>query len=304
MTLRNIVLIIGLTLFLIWYVSSWAYQTQYLKPRQELGNEIAKLSGEIEGGKKNLAMMTQFRTQNVGYYYRSLPPVSNDARTQYFFWLLELLQYCGFENNDVRSGAPSRIPFGINYQFNVQCTGSLSQLSYFLFEFYYAPFLHRITSMTLTPTEGNAERLTFSMTVNALTLDVRYNPYPVTNRLPEGYIPRLAFNNLAAYQTIADRNLLQTAKGGIDRADYTVFTGIIQMGDRQEVLFSLQTDDSRIEAKLGDSIHSGSFSGRIVEILDEDIVLERGGSRWLLTVGESLKEAFALPPETGEKIGE
>jgi hypothetical protein len=248
--------------------------------------------------------MAQFYTQNVPFYYRSLPPRPNDARSQYTYWLFELLQYSGLENNDVRSGNPALIPLGANYQFTIQCTGSLSQLTYFLFEFYYAPFLHRITSMTLTPTEGNAERLIFSMTVNVLALNSNsnYNPYPRTDRLPEGYVPRLASNDLASYQMIAERNLLQAAKGGIDRADYTVFTGIVPIGDQREVWFSVQTDDTRMEVKVGDPIHSGSFSGRLVEILGEDIVLERGGSRWLLTVGESLKEAFALPPEAGDRI--
>jgi len=301
MTPRNLILIVCLTLFLVGYVSYWAYGTLYSKPRQRLGGEIAKLSGEAAEWKKNSEAMTQFYTQNRGYFFRSLPRNPNDARFLYSLWLWELLQYSGLEGNHVNYQSSIRLPLGADCRFSIQCTGSLTQLSSFLFEFYYAPFLHRIVSATLAPMEGNAEQLTFSMTVSALQL-TQYqpqDPYPMMNQLPRGWnIPRLATNDPNVYQVIADRNLLRTAKGGIDRADYAVFTWIRGAGDQQEVVFTIRTDESTVVAKLGDSFQIGSFSGKLVEILDQDIVLERGGgARWLLTAGESLGEAFALPPE-------
>jgi len=298
---RNFILIVCLALFLVWYVSTWAYQTHYLEPRKRLGDEIAKLSGEIARGKSDRDTMNQFNMQNQGFYYRTLPQVPNEVRFQYSLWLLELLQYSGLENNNVEHGSHFRSPPNSpnwTFQFSIRCTGSLSQLSYFLFEFYCAPFLHRITSMTLTPIEGNPEQLSLSMTVNALALNTYPYPPPLGNQMPTGYIGRLVSNDLTTYQVIANRNLLQTARGGIDRADYTFLTGIIELDKQTEVWFSVRTDDSVIKAKLGDPIQSGSFSGRVVEILDRDIVLERNGERWLLTTGESLNEAFALPPET------
>jgi len=168
--------------------------------------------------------------------------------------------------------------------------------------------------MTLKPTEENAERLTLSMTIHALALDTRTlawmintlgldpQSYPPIPPMPIVPIPRLASNDLATYQVISNRNLLQTARGGIDRADYTLLTGIYELGDQKEVLFRVLTDETRIKARLGDSIQSGSFLGKIVEILDiHDIVLDRNGERWLLTTGESLNEAFPLPPETAVK---
>jgi hypothetical protein len=310
MTLRNILLITGISLFLLWYVAHWAYQSLYLEPRRELGDEIAKLTGEIEWGQNRLASMTQFRDQNMGFYARSLPRVTNDARSQYRFWLLELLQYSGLEmeNSHVEVGLPALTPFWGDYRGTIQCTGSLSQLSYFLFEFYYVPFLHRVTSISLTPVDGNPEKKTFNIVVNALALRPQdpydYSSYPLANQLPtwEGwYLQRTASNDLTTYQVIENRDLLQTAKGGTDQADYTFLTAIIQRDNQMEVWFSVRTDDTLIEAKLGDTIHSGSFTGKIVEILDQDIVLDRNGSRWLLTNGESLQEAFALPPETEQR---
>jgi len=303
MTPRNLILIICLTLFLVGYVSYWAYNTLYSEPRVRLEGAIEKLSGEIAGRKELRAGRTQFIEQHRWYFPRSLPRNNNDARSLYSFWLWELLQHSGLENNHVNPHSPSRLALGAEHRFSIQCTGSLPQLSLFMFEFYYAPFLHRIASLTLTPIEGTTEQLTFSMTISVLQL-AQYqpsDPYPAMNQLPptDWRIPRLASNDLfGVYQVIAERNLLRTARGGIDRADYAVLTMIVKEDNQREAWFSVRTDDTTVKVKLGDPIHIGSFSGKIVEILDQDIVLERRGERWLLTTGESLNEAFALPPET------
>jgi len=301
MTLRNLVLIVLLTLFFGWYACNWAYKTQYRAPRETLTKQIGELSQAIESGDVGLAAMRQFNEQTEQTYWlypRSLPPTPNHAR-QYSFLLLEMLQFCGLENANVQEHPPSRVPSGAEYRFYAECTGTLSQFSHFLFEFYYAPFLHRITTLTLMPIDGDANRLTFSMTINALALNAQHSPYPVTNQLPGGWrFPRLAFDNLAAYQVIEERNLLQAARGGIDQADFTFLTGLLQIDNQTEVVFSVRTDDSTIKLKQGDTIRSGSFVGKIVEVYYQDIVLDRDGSRWLLSLNESLDQAFALPPET------
>ena len=322
---RNFLLITGLVLFLVGYVGYWAYNTHYLEPRKILSEEIALLSYQIEEGQKYHAGMAQFCINNYGLYYRTLPQNQNAAQFQYSYWLLELLQYSGFQNPDVDPYRPVRMPFGASFQFTIQCTGTLEQLSYFLFEFYYAPFLHRITTMTLVPVEGEPDQMRFSITVNALTLNLNtfssmintmgwdWNSIQPVQPFPTGWtVPRLTYLPQSAtqetffaeqhrlYDGIGRRNLLQTAKGGIDKADYTILTGVVALGDQPEAWFRVLTDDVSHKKMLGDPIQFGSFSGRLVEILDRDIVLQRdNGTRWLLTTGENLNEAFALPPETG-----
>ena len=154
--------------------------------------------------------------------------------------------------------------------------------------------------MTLTPMDEEAKQVTFSMTVNVLAL--RYYPYAASEQVPQGNIQRLALprSDWVSYKTaIADHNFLRATKGGVDRADYTVLTGLPVIDGQTVVWFKVQIDDTDMKATLGDTIQVGSFSGRVVEILDQDIVIDRGGSRWLLEIGEHLKDAFALPPESG-----
>lgn len=295
--LRNIIMFSLLGAFFAWYGLSWAYESLYREPRQRLGNELTKLKGEIETGKKNIAFMQQFSQQNTPYYYRSLPIIPDQAR-QYSHWLLELFRYCGVETPDIDSTNPTRTAFGLNYRSNIRATCSLEQLSRLLFEFYYAPFLHRITFLSITPVEGK-EDITLAMTVDALTLrpSSPQATAPSQNALPTGYIPRLKSNDLTAYQVIAERNLLQAARGGIDKADYAYLTSIIVTGEEPEIWISVRTDDSITKAKKGDSVRIGSFIATVVSIADKDVVFEKGSMRWLVTIGECLNEAFAIPPE-------
>ncbi|MDR3232875.1 MAG: hypothetical protein LBT46_04290 [Planctomycetaceae bacterium] len=296
--LRNIIITAVLVSFFAWYALAWAYESLYNAPRQKLNGEMAKLSQEIENGRKNQQLMTQFATQNMPFYYRSLPRTPNDARSLYSFWLLELLQFCRLEGSKVNDAEPSRLPFGYDYRFTVQCSGTLDQLTRFLFEFYYAPYLHRLTAITVTPAEGQSGMNSIALTIDALALYPRQisDPYPLVNQLPTGwFVPRLSSNDLNTYSVIAQRNVLQAAKGGVDRADYAFLTAINQVDGVKEVWFSVRTDDSLVKVRQGDSVHIGSFNGTVAEVFDQDVILQNAAGRWLLTAGECLNQAFAVP---------
>lgn len=301
--LRNVIMIGLLAIFFVWYGLSWAYKSLYKEPRDRLGAQIAQLKQGIENGKRNIAMMQQFSGQNLLLYSRSMPRIPNEVRTQYTFWFLELLKFCDVEDGDVKSDNPTRMAFdGWNYRFHVRGNCTLDQLSRLLFEFYNVPYLHRITALSITPVEGKEGRIAFSMTVDALSIKPRYpnDPYPLSNQLPQlpsGRLPRLASNDLTSYRAIADRNLLQAAKGGVDRADYAYVTAINEVEDQTEVWITVRTDNSIVKVIKGDPIRIGSFRAKLVDILEEDLVFERDGRRWLLTLGDCLNQAFALPPE-------
>jgi hypothetical protein len=113
---------------------------------------------------------------------------------------------------------------------------------------------------------------------------------------------RLASRDFSYYQTIAERNFFRASRGGVDQATITRLTAILKQGEQRQAWFEDNPDRPVKKMYLGDTIHAGSFTGVIVEIYDDDIVLDRAGTRWLLSSGESLAEAFALPPETGDMV--
>jgi hypothetical protein len=256
----------------------------------------------MEYRKKNTEFMTQAISQNQVYYFRSLPRIPNEAGPRYSLWLFELLKYCAIDQSEVNDSNPTRTLFGLNYRFTIRGVCSFDQLSRFLFEFYYAPFLHRVTAMSVVPVDGNEGRITCSLTIDVLALRPPnlQAAYPSKDQLPTGYISRLKSNNLTTYQVIADRNLLQAAKGGVDRADYTYLTAINSVDNQPEIWLTVRTEDSIVKAKQGDSVHIGSFRAEVVEIFAQDVLFESKGMRWLVTLGDCLNQAFSLPPEVFE----
>ena len=299
---RSIILLVIVGLFLSWYGINWAYQTYYDKPRKELGAKIAQYEHDILAGKNNIANMQQFigRNQSQMLYYRSMPRTPNDVRSQYTQWLFELMKYCDVKEPNIVSDVPSVMSFDRrNYRFHVRGTCSLDQLNRLLFEFASAPFLHRISNMLIAAQEKTG-LIGVALTIDALAIPPRnrQDPYPPLSQMPTGYWQRLGSNDFEVYRVVSQRNLLQAARGGIDKADYTYLTTISQVGDEKEVWFTVRTEDNRVEhRRQGDAIHFGSFRAKILEVTDEDVLVDRDGTLWLLTVGDCLNQAFALPPE-------
>ena len=304
---RNMIMLACLAIFFAWYGGYWAYAKLYQEPRKRLGDELAKLKAEIETGKNNCAIWNQDYDRYNGFYARSMPRLPNEAQSLYTQWLLELLKYCNVETGDVRSDSPTRTTFGLNFRFNVQGSCDLDQLSRLLFEFYYASYLHRIVAMTLVPVDGKEGRMDFSLTIDAIRLQQPFEaaPYPLRDQLPSfyPYISRLQSNNLETYRIISERNLMQAAKGGVDKADYTYLTAINLVDGEPEIWLTDRSDDSITRAKKGERIRIGSFRATVLEIIgQEDVVFERGEGQpdlcWLVALGDCLNEAFALAPET------
>ena len=303
---RNVIMFGLLAVFFVWYGTTLAYRTLYKEPRRRLNEKITQLRQEIDKKRQSIAFMRQHWETNQNFYYRSLPRVPDAVRWQYKEWMSDVLEHCGVENDNVSSNNPARTNFGgIHYQFHVSGICTVGQLCQLLFELYYAPFLHRITAMSITPQE-KSEKVAISLTIDGLSIPppVANSPYPPLNQLTLGfYHQRLAANQLEAYHVIAERNLnlLRAARGGVDEADWTRLTGFNPIVGEQEAWFTINTrsDNGVVKAKPGEQIAIGSFRATIKEILvDDDIViLDRDGTLWLLAVGEQLNNAFALPPE-------
>jgi len=299
-----------LAIFFVWYGTTWAYRNLYKEPRRQLNEKITRLRQEIDKKGQSVAFMKQHWETNQVLYYRSLPRVPNAVRLQYKEWMSEVLEHCEVENGNVSDDNPTRTNFGgINYRFHVRGVCTLDQLSQLLFEFYYAPFLHRITAMNVIPQESS-EKVAISLTIDGLSIPppVANSPYPPTNQLTLGFFhQRLATHQFEAYRVVAERNLFRAARGGVDEADLTYLTGLPEIDGEREAWFTIRAESSDsdylpkvIKAKPGEQIAVGSFRATIKEILDESLILDRDGTLWLLELiqnGACLNTAFALPPE-------
>ena len=64
-----------------------------------------------------------------------------------------------------------------------------------------------------------------------------------------------------------------------------------------QVWFTLRTSGEILKVGKGGDFEIGQFRGSIAEIEGADVIVESDGERWLLTLGERLTDASALPPE-------
>jgi Tfp pilus assembly protein PilO len=226
---------------------------------------------------------------------RSLPSDRQVARSLYQAWLLDLVGRVGLANHSVDAGEPRNRGGYYQISFTVQGRGSLEQLTEFLHEFYSAGHLHQIQSLVIAPA-GRNDMLDLSFTIEALALAGADRK----DRLTSEKSTRLACASLEDYEVIAQRNLFGTS-GPVDPTDHTFLTGINYVNGEPEAWFTLRMaddpDQALLKLHMGSSLQIGQFSGTVVRIGEDDVVLEADGERWLLGIGESLAQAYALPPE-------
>lgn len=288
------ILIAALAMLLLAYAGDWMWTavTEPLRSlrqkRQSLEKDIDKRTTELAQGRKAARMLALWEKQ-------SLPSDPQIARSVYQAWLLQLVGRVGLANPAVDSTQPSERNGYYSMTFSLQARGPLEKWTRFLYEFYRTGHLHQIRSMSITPL-GKEEQLDIVLAIEALILSGADR----SDQLSEEVSDQLAFSRLSDYQPIVRRNLFSiTAKA--DPMDQTYLTAIQYVNSVPEAWFTLrgESDPDRavVKLRLAQNMVVGQFSGKLVEITEDSVVFQSGGERWLVALGESLAQAFALPPE-------
>jgi hypothetical protein len=275
-------------------------------PIREAERTAAKLEKGIEQRKTALAQAKTASELLDRWESQSLPADTEVARSLYQAWLLELVGDAEFSNPSVSSSeATGRKGVYQAFIFSLRARGTLDQLRRFLFAFYQTDLLHQIRSLNITPI-GNAQLLDLSFTIEALALMTKGNLAPDAS--PETVFEqfrqrtwrtsdRLASDRLEAYDSVVQRNLFGTGPGETDPTDHTYLTSITATNNVPEVWFTLRTTDEVFKLRPGEPVQIGSLQFSVAETYGTDVIIQTGDERWLLTLGDKLTDAFALPPE-------
>lgn len=289
---RQKILVGLLGAMVLYFGGEWAWRKAVQDPLGARQLRIERLEGEIEKRDKALAQARRDGKDLEVWEDQSLPSDPQVARSLYRAWLLQLVGKVGLANRNVEAGEPvSRRGIYQSITFTVQGRGTLDQLARFLYAFYRAGHLHQIHSVAITPL-SSAGQLELSLVIEALVL-------PLTNEkeeLSQATSDRLAYEKLDDYAVIPRRNLFGST-GISDPTDHAFLTAIQSVDGRPEAWFTLRTENKVVKLKPGEGFQVGLFAAKLVEIEGDDVVLESDGQRWLVSLGESLAEAFALPPE-------
>ena len=302
------------------------YKKAYQKPRAEIAQQIAQLETYIETCKKNGENFDRTSANYAPVYALSMPTNAQNARIEYQIWLEQMLEFCNLVEPQTKAGryVSARGTRPATQEFLVQAQCSTADLTQFLFEFYWTPFLHRITALDMTPIESS-ELLEVRMTIETMTVAykerrdpttaanetetalaqalTKFANYPKPDKLPTETTPTrvLASGPLAAYAPFAETQLFRAVRAGIDSADYARLTGLPEVTDEKgnATRFSrwrVETEDRTVTLKEGDRMQIGSVDADVVKIADDFVVLRQDDERlWIVPQGEKLSDAVAVP---------
>ncbi len=285
------------------------YTKEYVKPREEVAAQKAQIQQQIQLTKQNTETMSTQSQQASALFTRSFPTNPSAAGLEYQIWLTQMLEFChardpkvGVEKFTRARGASTS-----TQQFSVQARFTLLDLTQFLYEFYWTPFLHRITLLNIEPIE-RSELLQVNMTIEGLAIYFKVDQnqqYPLADKLPLDIEPirRTASGPFAAYRAMGDMEIFRAVKSGVDNTSYAKLTGtpIITNDEGQPTKFArwyLGAEGRTQTYKEGDRITVDAFDATIEEI-DSDVGMvllrQNTGRLWAVPLGYNLSEAVAIP---------
>ncbi len=355
---RKRLLLGGLSLIAVFYAGDWILTNWIEAPKEQRKKQIVALQARIKEYDQKYIARAQSDIPWLRYWYsQSLPANPAVAQSLYRAWLLEVGEYIGFAGQIVNATQPARRGAFYSMSFSVRGRGTLEQLTQFLYEFYRAGQLHKITSISITPA-GQGGAIDLSLVIETLII-------PQANRtsLGTGEAYRLTSGSLDDYQVVPQRNLFSVGGGGaVDPVNHTYLTAVNYVNNVPQAWFTLRTSGAVMKlsrndrlVQTGDSIrklcevedlqalsfngtrseigsigeietgsvlvrwadrlweptlsvtgdalefrpYTSHFSeiGNVVDVEDTEVVLAAGDERWLLSIGDRLNDALALPPE-------
>jgi hypothetical protein len=290
---RKYILLAIFAAMVCYWGSDWLLN-QFSGPLASLAARKTELTHEIRQVKRQLQLARKAAKEMNLWRAQSLPTDVERARSAYQEWLAELVEHVQLLNSGVDSGEPAShkgMAHATSIGFSAHGRGTLAQLTRFLYDFYSAGHLHQIRSLSITSVSGS-EMLELVISIETLVLPNADRK----ERLSSKRSDRLASDRIEDYQSIVERNLFGVG-GSAQVTDYAFLTAVNYVDGQPEAWFSIRTNDSVLKLRRGEQLEVGSFKGTIAAITDTDVIVESEAERWLLTVGENLSQAAALPPE-------
>lgn len=307
--LRTIGLAALLVVMVGYFGGEWVLDQLIQGPLQAARARRTQLERDIEQRETSLQRLRAAGQVLAQWEDQSLPADIEAARSLYQAWLVELVDDVGLSGPSVTSSEPSaRAGLYRTLSFSVRGRGTLEQLTRFLFAFYQTDLLHQVRSLTITPLQ-RAEDLDLSLAIEALSLtaatsgaDAKQaaaapaeNVYEQFRRRAWRVSERLAFPQLEPYEVIIRRNLFAVG-GAFDPTDLTYVTSVTESDGRPEVWFTNRATDEVVRLGLGGTLEVGPLTFRLTEVHATDVVIEIDNERWLLSPGDRITDAHALPP--------
>jgi hypothetical protein len=265
--------------------------------RSTLRTQRDQLLRSLEAKKHLLAVTTADAKKLAEWQNRSLPSDSSHARSLYQDWIRALADRAKFHQLNVAPGdGPTKKNIYTISTFTVSGRADLAKLTSFLYEFYSAGHLHRITRIDIKPQEKSGE-LDINITAEAMSL-------ASTDRKDQLSKEQVApSSKLADYSSaIVKRNLFGSYAAPLGRPDfdvarYTDVTAVTEVDGRGQVWIHERTTDKVWKLSSGQSFRVGPVQGSVKAFVWPQVVINVDGQSRLFRQGDNLRGGAEVPQE-------
>jgi hypothetical protein len=263
------------------YFADAAYRRWYEEPLDAAQQRLAQFEKKLHDGKLDVRRQQNRLPELDALQPRSLPLNLDLAVTSYRSWLLQAIEGSGMQQANLDSGAPASVQNLYNrIDFSVRSRGTLSQLTEFLHRFYSTPYLHKIRSLSLTPSADGT--LDVSLAIETLSIP---SLAPDTE-LMEVATDHQGLLSREAYQTISQRNLFRA--GSPPTADITLSAITLDSKQRKQVWLSfLKTGETRILSE-GDDLALEGTHLKVTSIAQDQAQFAIDGQPHTVAIGDTL----------------
>ena len=254
-------------------------------PLAELRGDNADLQESIDKKKQLLAESRSAGQKIEAWKKKSLPTNTEEARSLYRNWLVDLIRSAKLTSASVDPGSARNRGKCRTIPFTVRARGRLDQIVNALFRFENTNQLHRIVSLRLSPVSNSGQ---FDLTLSIEALIV---PGSKRKSVNTGKASVLAFADRSDYDVISRDNIFGI---GIDRKDpmqLTILSAVTSRNGEAMAWITEQIANKVHQLPAGAEFDTVAMTGKIVSVDENSVVIESGEQQLTLAIGQSFAEA-------------
>ena len=294
---RQHILLALLLLMGLFQLGDYVLNSMIQAPLEKLRNEQEALREDIKKREKLLSEARVAGKKIELWKKKSLPSDIETARSLYRNWLLEVIREAKLQNATVGSGSPAN-RYGLYraMPFDVKARGTLLQLTDALFRFYNSDQLHEIKSLRITPV-GNSGQFDFSLGIEALII-----PGSKRKSLNTKEAKWLVSADPRDYAIIARDNLFGIGVNNQDPMKMTILSAVTSRNGKPLAWITELITGRVVKVAPQGAFETVALSGRVVQIGQDSAIIESGGQRMKLTIGQSFAQGTIIQPEATGKL--
>ena len=296
MNARTRFLLLGLAVVATGVMADQGYRQFVEQPAQNLAREANRLDKQIKEAEDVIFNSAGSTDELMALEQYSLPYDSELARSLYQDWLLSLVAEVDLQQPSVDAATPVAVSIKDRdtrkskevfkrYSFALRGRGSLDQVTQLLYRFYGGGHLHKIRTLALNPVSGG-RLLDVNLGIEALGLARCERE----DSLSQAKSNRLAFDDLAAYQSIVRRNLFSSE--GAVALQQVMLTAVTFDGQGNPGAWFSQTSDVSTQvARRGGRLTIPSHLVQVIDIQPRLVLLDVDGEVRQVSLGETIYQA-------------